>query len=53
MVRWLVSQGLDAQSFETEFGGEEGDGDAGPGGGAEPGRTQAAAPDPAPDEAAP
>jgi putative mRNA 3-end processing factor len=24
MVRWLAEQGLDAQSFETEFGGEEG-----------------------------
>jgi len=68
MVRWLASQGLDAQSFETEFGGEDGDGDAGPGEAAEPGRaqvaesgraqaaepgrTQAAAPDPAADEAA-
>jgi putative mRNA 3-end processing factor len=24
MVRWLAGQGLDAQSFDTEFGGEEG-----------------------------
>jgi putative mRNA 3-end processing factor len=24
MMRWLAEQGLDAQSFETEFGGEEG-----------------------------
>jgi putative mRNA 3-end processing factor len=24
MVRWLAEQGLDAQSFDTEFGGEEG-----------------------------
>ena len=30
MVRWLESQGLDAQSFDTEFGGEDGDGDADP-----------------------
>jgi putative mRNA 3-end processing factor len=25
MVRWLTEQGLDAQAFETEFGGDEGD----------------------------
>jgi putative mRNA 3-end processing factor len=24
MVRWLAEQGIDAQSFDTEFGGEEG-----------------------------
>jgi putative mRNA 3-end processing factor len=24
MVRWLAAQGIDAQSFETQFGGEEG-----------------------------
>jgi putative mRNA 3-end processing factor len=24
MMRWLAAQGLDARSFETEFGGEEG-----------------------------
>jgi hypothetical protein len=24
MVRWLQSQGLQAESFQTEFGGEEG-----------------------------
>jgi putative mRNA 3-end processing factor len=26
MVRWLAGQGLDARAFDTEFGGEEGDG---------------------------
>ena len=39
MVRWLREQGLDAQSFETEYGGEEGAaqteaGDAAPSGAA-------------------
>jgi putative mRNA 3-end processing factor len=24
MMRWLAARGLDARSFETEFGGEEG-----------------------------